>query len=430
MVQSDMQRAEMLAEEGLALSQQLADQTGIAYCLFVLGVCALGTGRDEDGQARAYAYLEESASLSRMLGNKARLGGALLFLGLRDRTQGKDAGARAHYEEALALFNDLGYVYERALIHFLLGLLLFYSQGDALTARSRLQEASSLWREQGNTLGLAVCLLRSAEVALLGQGNLAAAEGQAEEALGFFRELSYKAGMAEALFVLARVQARQENYPAARSRYADILTLAREGDDTHNIHAAFRVEHDRDLPGRPSENDANLNIPFYLEGLAQVVAAQGEGTWAARLWGAAQALREGLHAPLPAVFRTEHEQAIAAVRTQIGEKAFAAAWAQGRAMTLEQVLAAQAAVTMPTPAPAGPSCVPQTRKASTSADGLTAREVEVLRLVAQGLTNEQVAERLVISARTVDTHLTAIYSKIGVSSRVAATRYAMQHHLV
>ena len=62
--------------------------------------------------------------------------------------------------------------------------------------------------------------------------------------------------------------------------------------------------------------------------------------------------------------------------------------------------------------------------------GLSDREVEVLRLVAQGLTNEQVAERLVISARTVDTHLTSIYSKIGVSSRVSATRYAMQHHLV
>jgi DNA-binding NarL/FixJ family response regulator len=54
----------------------------------------------------------------------------------------------------------------------------------------------------------------------------------------------------------------------------------------------------------------------------------------------------------------------------------------------------------------------------------------VLRLVAQGLTNEQVAEQLVISPRTVDTHLTSIYSKIGVSSRAAATRYAMEHHLV
>jgi DNA-binding CsgD family transcriptional regulator len=63
-------------------------------------------------------------------------------------------------------------------------------------------------------------------------------------------------------------------------------------------------------------------------------------------------------------------------------------------------------------------------------DGLTAREVEVLRLVASGLSNIQVSECLVISRRTVDTHLTSIYSKIGVSSRSAATRYAMEHHLV
>jgi DNA-binding NarL/FixJ family response regulator len=54
--------------------------------------------------------------------------------------------------------------------------------------------------------------------------------------------------------------------------------------------------------------------------------------------------------------------------------------------------------------------------------------VEVLRLVAQGLTNEQVADQLVMSPRTVNTHLTSIYSKIGVSSRGAATRFAIEHH--
>lgn len=430
MVQSDMQRAEMLAEEGLALSRQFADQTRIAYCLFVLGVCALGTGRDEDGQARAYACLEESASLFRMLGNKARLGGALLFLGLRDRTLGKDAGARAYFEEALALFNDLGYVYERALIHFLLGLLLFYSQGDALTARERLQEASRLWQEQGNTLGLAVCLLRSAEVALLSQGNLAAAEAQAEQALGLFSGMSYKAGMAEALFVLARMQARQGNYAAARSRYADILTLAGEGDDVGNIHAAFRVEHDRDLPGRPSENDANLNIPFYLEGLAQVVAAQGEGARAARLWGAAQALREGLHAPLPVVFRTEHEQVIAATRTQIGEKAFAAALSEGRTMSLEQVLATKGTVEILANIPTERSLTPSVQIPFGFPARLTPREMEVLRLLSQGLTSAQIAEQLVISVVTVNFHVRSIYNKLGVSSRSAATRYAIEHHLV
>src|SRR5205807_10655351 len=145
-------------------------------------------------------------------------------------------------------------------------------------------------------------------------------------------------------------------------RYDEILTLARESDDKRNIHIAYRVEHSRDLPGgRASEDDDKLNIPFYVEGLAEVVAAQGEGEWAARLWGAAEAMREGMHAPLPMVFRTGYEGAVATARTHVGEKLFAAAWTQGRAMTLEQVLAAQGAVTMPETAPAGPSSVPQTR---------------------------------------------------------------------
>jgi len=61
---------------------------------------------------------------------------------------------------------------------------------------------------------------------------------------------------------------------------------------------------------------------------------------------------------------------------------------------------------------------------------LTAREIEVLRWVTLGLTDIQVAEKLVISPRTVSTHLTSIYNKLGISSRSAATRFAMEHHLV
>jgi len=61
---------------------------------------------------------------------------------------------------------------------------------------------------------------------------------------------------------------------------------------------------------------------------------------------------------------------------------------------------------------------------------LTARELEVLRLVAQGLTDAQVAAQLVISPRTVNWHLTSIYSKLQVASRSAATRYAIEQHLI
>jgi DNA-binding NarL/FixJ family response regulator len=105
-------------------------------------------------------------------------------------------------------------------------------------------------------------------------------------------------------------------------------------------------------------------------------------------------------------------------------------WAEGRMMTPEQALIAQGRETIPETDLAGQPPAPPARQAPTYLDGLTAREVEVLRLVAQGLTNEQVAERLVVSPRTVSTHLTSIFGKIGVSSRSAATRYAIEHHLV
>jgi DNA-binding CsgD family transcriptional regulator len=178
------------------------------------------------------------------------------------------------------------------------------------------------------------------------------------------------------------------------------------------------------------ELDYKWDIALGLEELATVVAAQGEPVRAAWLMSTAQALREAIGVPLPSLSQALHEFTLASVRTQLGEQAFDAAWVAGRTMTPEQALEAQGAVTLPMTAPAGPSSLPHTRKASPYPNGLTAREVEVLRLVAQGLTNEQVAERLVISSRTVDTHLTSIYSKIAVSSRSAATRYTIEHHLV
>ena len=66
----------------------------------------------------------------------------------------------------------------------------------------------------------------------------------------------------------------------------------------------------------------------------------------------------------------------------------------------------------------------------TRVDGLTAREVEILRLVTRGLTNRQLAEELGVSTRTVDAHLRSVYAKLGVKSRSAATRYAVEHQLV
>ncbi len=167
---------------------------------------------------------------------------------------------------------------------------------------------------------------------------------------------------------------------------------------------------------------------YCLEGLADVAEAQGKLIWAARLWGVAEALREAIGAPLPPVWRADYKRSVAAARTYLGEQAFAAAWAEGRAMTLEEVLAAREPAT-PTLAPAGQPSPPPVMARVIYPDGLTTREVEVLRLIAQGLKDTEVAEQLVISPRTVHAHLSSIYSKLGVTSRNAATRYAIEHKL-
>ena len=103
------------------------------------------------------------------------------------------------------------------------------------------------------------------------------------------------------------------------------------------------------------------------------------------------------------------------------EQAFRTAWSEGQLLTPEQALAAHGQEMLPTPMPARPKAAPA---------GLTAREVEVLRLLAQGLTDAQIAEHLVISPRTVNRHITSLYSKLGVSSRAAATRFAHERHLL
>ncbi len=161
-----------------------------------------------------------------------------------------------------------------------------------------------------------------------------------------------------------------------------------------------------------------------------MAAAQGLPTWAALLWGTAEPLRESRSVVIPQAL---YERMVAVVRGQLGEPAFEEARARGRTMTPAQALASHEAFSsqIPQQAQAEPEVTPTIpAQHSPSPNGLTAREVEVLRLVAQGLSDAQVADQLVISPRTVNWHLISIYRKLGVSSRAAATRYAIEQHLM
>jgi DNA-binding NarL/FixJ family response regulator len=169
-----------------------------------------------------------------------------------------------------------------------------------------------------------------------------------------------------------------------------------------------------------------------LEGLGIVALSQGNAAWAVLIWGATDRLRKLQGIPMSPLDRTDYLQAQASARKQLGEETFVLQWRQGHSMTPEQALALPS---QPSPTTASPFLpAPPIQKKSPSSkrhsQHLTARELQVLQLLARGLTDAQIAERLVISPRTVSKHVSTIYGKIGVSSRSAATFYAMHNELM
>jgi DNA-binding CsgD family transcriptional regulator/tetratricopeptide (TPR) repeat protein len=355
----------------------------------------------------ASSLTEESLALFREVGDKAGIALAFNNLAACIGEQGEYARAISLLEEALALFREVADKEFIAWVLIHLGYMLFLSQGDPAKVHALLEEGLALCRELSSQEDTAWALGHLGEV-FLKQGDAVKARSLLEESVALSREIGYWYGTAKVLSLKGRVEALEGDYAAARAFYEDCLVIGREVGD-------------------------NLSIAFYLEGWAYLVAMQGDPVWAARLWGVAEALREAMGTPLSPVDRTAYERAVAAVHTLLGEKTFVAAWEEGRSMTAEQALAAQGrtlGTPAPPPIPPAATSAPPAKIPTTYPADLTAREVEVLRLVAQGMTNDRIAEQLVISPRTVNSHLTSIYGKIGVTSRSAATRYAIGQHLV
>ena len=119
------------------------------------------------------------------------------------------------------------------------------------------------------------------------------------------------------------------------------------------------------------------------------------------------------------LYREQHERSVSTVVRGIGPKAFDAAFARGRAMTIgEGVAFAVAGTARPEPPAAAARTEPY--------PVLTGRQLEIARLVADDLTNRQIAARLFLSERTVETHVTNILNKLGLSSRVQISRWVAE----
>jgi DNA-binding CsgD family transcriptional regulator/tetratricopeptide (TPR) repeat protein len=396
--QDDSDQAEALCRESLELYRELGEKAGMAFSLQQLADLA----HKRNNYAQARSLLEEALLLFKEVEDQEGMASALDDLAYGATDQGEYTRARELAEQALAILREVND--KRGITYALLrlGRVLFFSQVDLARSRRLAEEALTISKEVGYKWGRASSLGLLGQLALL-EGEDTTARTMLEEALAIRKELGDRWGIAWGLYSLGSVHTFQGDYMMARRLYEESLAIVRRLED--------------------KEFTASC-----LEGLGEVVAAQGEPAWAVQLWGEADSLRQSIGAPMAPVNRATYEQAVAAARHDLGEKAFATAWAEGRTMTAVQDLPAQEAVPMSPSMEARQPSVPPTGRIPPA--GLTAREVEILQLLAQGLTDPQIAERLVIARRTVNWYLTSIYSKIGVSSRSAATRYAIEHHLV
>jgi len=392
----EMERTETLCGECLSLYQELGDTSGIASSLSLLGSRARVRGH----YALACSLLEEAEVLFQQMGDRWMQGRCHVELARTATEQGQYERARALLEENLKFCQVSGDQLSAGWVRYLLARLLFVSQQHLALAQQLAEQSLAFFQEPDYAWFKAYPLSLLAQMRLA-QGEFALAREWFEESLVLVQEVGNREGALETLLDLGRVAVAQGDLAAARRRYQECLTILQEIGSQKFLAAC-------------------------LEGLAALDAAQGAPRHAARLWGSAEVLREVMGTPLHPVYQANYEQVRAQVRATLGEQAFRTAWTEGRSVTPEQALAAREG-------PEGATSMPQLPSAAQPPSypaGLTAREVEVLRLIAQGWTDAQIAEHLVISPRTVNRHTTSLYNKLNVSSRAAATRYAIEHHLL
>jgi predicted ATPase/DNA-binding CsgD family transcriptional regulator len=312
------------------------------------------------------------------------------------------------------------------------------AQGDYVAA-ARFHVASLvLLRGAGDRRGVAEAL-DSLGVVLTDQGHHVAARHCFEQSLAVMTDLRDDRGVAGALDNLGSVARDQGRLDRAEALHGRALAMRRELGDTRGVALSLSglglVAHRRGDARRAAGLHAESLGLFWdlgdapgvavgLERLAGVAAALGLATRAARLSGAAEALRERLGAPPAPAHGIALARDLTSARARLGESSFAAALAEGRAMPLEAVVAL--ALTAPEPSGGGTEAA----TAIPAPASLTGREREVAGLLAAGLSNREIADRLIVSERTAEGHVERLRRKLGVRTRKEVAAWAAAQGLV
>jgi predicted ATPase/DNA-binding CsgD family transcriptional regulator len=341
--------------------------------------------------ARAETLCADALRIAEDLGDERSR--ALALFGLANTCNwGRDYGrARSLFEASLAIYRTLNDHWGIASTLAYLGNVLYF-QAEYATARRHFDEALTLFRTMGQEWGIAFTLYGRGLVAV-NERDPQAAQQYLEESQNRLRQLGDRRGLIRAVTGLAMVACEQDRMIEARAFLLEAMRLTREVGDQWSMTATLDV-------------------------MAGLCARRKDSQLAARLSGAAEALRDSLGVPLAPALRDQREPTLMLIRAQLSRAALERAWREGRSL-----------------APEAASSLFETAKLGiivkgTSLDALTAREIEVVRLVAEGLTDATIAERLVVSIRTVHAHLRSIYNKLDVTTRTGAVRQAQEHGLL
>jgi len=313
--------------------------------------------------------------------------------------------------------------------------LFEYRRGEYRSSRAYLQESLSIGHELGDKRVRALALDRLSSVAYT-QGKYAEALLFADESLALYQELDDRRGIAETLNAKGELARLQGDYEVAGKFYEESLALSRELGDRFGIskslhNLAYVVQHQGDYQRAAmlfkedlitsQEVGDKVSTALAVAGLAGIAGLTKEPKRAARLFGAVQTALATLGIILDAIDRSDLDRDIQMVKSQLEPAVFATLWEEGCGMSLEQTIeyALSSLIPLATPTP----------KPHEEVGGLTEREREVVTLVAQGKRNNEIAEQLVLSKRTVEKHVANILSKLELTSRAQIVRWAMEHNL-
>jgi predicted ATPase/DNA-binding CsgD family transcriptional regulator len=310
--------------------------------------------------------------------------------------------------------------------------LLPWGPSNYATALALLQESLAIGQEVGDRSAIAGSL-SLLSLAALSRDDYAAAQAFAEEAVPMWHELGNETGIALVHAYLGDALTYQGNDEQAQAYYEESLTRFTELRDKNLMAYVFRrkglaaLHHGANLKAAELCGESlalNQEIGSYsgivasIAALAAVGAARGKMAYATRLLGVVETSLVSGNVQIMALDRSQFDRTVAIAHAQLREATFAQAWAEGQAMTLEQAVGEAMNVASPSKE--------MSVHGSMLVEPLNERELEMLQLIAEGLSNHEIAERLVISLSTVKWHVSNLFGKLGVSSRTQALARAKE----